>query len=158
MKPHTWKPYVAWVLFTEGVGGLSGWLTRDGARIYSQAIAKPPLSPPAIVFPIAWGILFFLMGIGAARVWMARPGAARTQALAVFLLQLGFNFLWSILFFQFQAFGVALAWLAALWGLIIWMILAFHKVDAVAAWLQFAYLLWVSFAAWLNFGVWVLNR
>lgn len=157
MKEHKWLPYVLWVLFAEAVGFLSGWLTRQGSELYSQTIAKPPLSPPAIVFPIVWGILFILMGIGAARVWLTPPSRDRTTALRVFLLQLAFNFFWSILFFNFQAFGFALAWLLILWGLILWMIFAFRKADPLAAWLQIPYLLWVTFAAYLNLGVWRLN-
>ena len=35
---------------------------------------------------------------------------------------------------------------------------AFRKVDRLAAWLQVPYVLWVTFAAYLNFGVWMLNR
>lgn len=73
------------------------------------------------------------------------------------MVQLAFNFFWSILFFNFQAFGAALVWLAVLWLLIVWMIAEFAKVDKTAAWLQVPYLLWVSFAAYLNAGVWRLN-
>lgn len=152
-----WKTYAAWVLLTEAVGGLSGWLTRDGAKAYGQSIVQPPLSPPAIVFPIVWGILFLLMGLGAARIYLAPDSLGRTRSLRVFLLQLAFNFFWSILFFNFQAFGAALVWLLILWGLILWMILLFRTVDPLAAWLQVPYLLWVSFAAYLNYGVWTLN-
>ena len=103
-------------------------------------------------------VLFVLMGVGAARVWLAPPSRQRTRALAVFLLQLLFNFFWSIIFFNFQAFGFALLWLVALWGLILWMIFAFAPVDQIAAALQIPYLLWVIFAAYLNAGVWGLNR
>lgn len=157
MKEHKWLPYVLWILFTEAVGFLSGWLTRQGSELYSQAIVKPPLSPPAMVFPIVWGILFLLMGIGAARIYLAEPSPARTRSLRIFLLQLAFNFFWSILFFNFQAFGFALIWLLVLWGLILWMIFSFRQVDPLTAWLQVPYLLWVTFAAYLNFGVWRLN-
>lgn len=157
MKEHKWLPYVLWILFTEAVGFLSGWLTRQGSELYSQAIVKPPLSPPAMVFPIVWGLLFVLMGIGAARIYLAEPSPARTRSLRIFLLQLAFNFFWSILFFNFQAFGIALIWLLILWGLILWMIFSFRQVDPPAAWLQVPYLLWVTFAAYLNFGVWRLN-
>lgn len=157
MKHHTWKIYAAWILLAEAVGGLSGWLTRDGAKAYSQSIIQPPLSPPAMVFPIVWGILFALMGIGAARIYLAPPSRERTNSLRIFLLQLAFNFFWSILFFNLQAFGAALVWLLILWGLIVWMIVAFRKVDPLAAWMQIPYLLWVTFAAYLNYGVWMLN-
>ena len=157
MKKHKWLSYVLWILFTEGVGFLSGWLTREGSQLYSQTIVKPPLSPPAMVFPTAWAILFVLMGIGAARIYLAEPSPERTRGLRIFLLQLAFNFFWSILFFNFQVFGIALIWLLILWGLILWMIFTFRQVDPLAAWLQVPYLLWVSFAAYLNFGVWRLN-
>ena len=153
-----WKTYAFRILLAEAVGGLSGWLTRDGIRIYQSTVAQPPLSPPPLVFPIVWSILFALMGIGTARISLAPPSGRRTRALAVFLLQLLFNFFWSIIFFNLQAFGFAFWWLAALWGLILWMILAFARLDKPAAYMQIPYLLWVSFALRLNAGVWLLNR
>ena len=157
MNRHKWVVYASWTVLAEAVGGLSGWLTREGARQYSQSIRQPPLSPPPLAFPIVWAGLFALMGVGAARVYLSAPSPERSRALTVFFVQLGFNFFWSILFFNFQAFGAALVWLAILWLLIIWMIVEFAKVDKTAAWLQVPYLLWVSFAAYLNAGVWRLN-
>ena len=157
MKKPSWKTYAVWIAVVEAVGALSGWLTRDGAKRYAREILQPPLSPPPLVFPIVWGILFALMGIGAARIHRSAPSPARSRSLRLFWVQLGFNFFWSILFFNLMAFGLALAWLAVLWGLIVWMIASFRKVDCPAAWLQVPYLLWVTFAAYLNFGVWRLN-
>lgn len=158
MKKSAWKAHVLWILFTETVGALSGWLTREGTKIYNTTIEQPPLSPPSIVFPIVWGILFALMGIGAARIYQAPASNARSRSLLIFLIQLIFNFLWSIIFFNFQAFGFAFIWLILLWLLILWMLLSFRKVDKLAAWLQIPYFLWVTFAAYLNFGVWMLNK
>lgn len=158
MKAFPWRTYLIGVLLTEAVGGLSGWLTREGARHYSQVIVQPPLSPPAIVFPIVWGILFLLMGIGGARIWLAPASRDRSRSLLLLVVQLLFNFFWSIIFFNLQRYGLALLWLALLWGLILWMILSFRRTDRPAAWLQVPYLLWVTFAAYLNLGVWLLNR
>lgn len=158
MKKQTWKAYAAWIIFAEAVGGISGWLTRDGIKTYNAAVEKPPLSPPSIVFPIVWVILFALMGIGAAKVYQAPASGARSRSLLLFLVQLAFNFFWSIIFFHVQNFGLAFFWLLALWGLILWMVLSFREVDKSAARLQIPYLLWVTFAACLNFGVWTLNR
>jgi benzodiazapine receptor len=92
MKTRPWKPYVLWILGTEAVGGLSGWLTRDGAAIYKATIAKPPLSPPSIAFPIVWTVLFALMGVGAARISLAPASQVRCRSLLLFWLQLVFNF------------------------------------------------------------------
>lgn len=158
MKKSVWKTYAFWILLAEAVGALSGWITREGTQIYNTTIERPPLSPPSIVFPIVWGLLFALMGIGAARIYLAPASAARSRSLLIFLIQLLFNFFWSIIFFNFQAFGFAFIWLILLWLLILWMILSFRQVDKLAAWLQVPYLLWVTFAAYLNFGVWILNR
>ena len=101
--------------------------------------------------------MFALMGIGAARIYLSTASNARSRALGIFLLQLAFNFFWSIIFFNIQNFGLALLWLMVLWALIIWMIRSFHTIDPLSAWLQIPYLLWVTFAAYLNFGVWRLN-
>ena len=157
MNRHTWKPYLGWIVLGEAVGALSGWLIRHDTALYAQSILKPPLSPPSVVFPVVWSALFALMGVGAARVWLTPPSPARTRALTVFGVQLAFNFCWSLIFFNAQAYGFALVWLAALWGLILAMLLLFRACDKPAAWLQLPYLLWVSFAAYLNFGVWALN-
>jgi len=154
---RTWKTYAVWILLSEAVGALSDFLTRNGAEQYSAAITKPPLSPPAMVFPVVWGILFALMGIGAARIYASPAPNARSRSLLLFFIQLAFNFFWSIIFFNLQNFGFALLWLIALWVLILLMILSYRKVDPLAAWLQVPYLLWVTFAAYLNFGVWLLN-
>lgn len=157
VNEHTWKPYAVWVLFTEAVGALAGWLARDGARLYAQTAAQPPLSPPAVVFPIVWAVLYALMGIGAARVYLTPPSCLRSRGLWLYFLQLAVNFFWPILFFNLQAYGLALVWLVILWVLIRGMLLAFRRADPLAGWLQAPYLLWVSFAAYLNWGVWRLN-
>lgn len=158
MKRSVWKSYAFWILFSEAVGALSGWLTKDGTRIYPETVLQPPLSPPAAVFPVVWGILFALMGIGAARIYLSPPSSSRTRSLLLFLLQLTFNFFWSIIFFNFQAFGFALVWLILLWVLILLMIFSFRRIDPLAAWLQIPYLLWVTFAAYLNLAIWLLNK
>jgi len=157
LKQSKWKTYAVWIAATEAVGALSGFLTREGTKLYSERIVKPPLSPPPIVFPIAWALLYALMAYGAARVYLARPSAARSRSLRLYLLQLAFNFFWSILFFNMEAFGAAFVWLAALWALILLMLLSFRRVDRTAAAVQYPYLLWVLFAGYLNLGVWMLN-
>ena len=155
---RNWKPYLFWILLSEALGGLSGWLTREGTKIYQQTIAQPPLSPPGWVFPVVWTILFALMGISAARIYLTPPSKERSRGLNLFIAQLVVNFFWSPVFFNLQAFGFAFLWLLMLWGLVLWMIFTFRKVDPTAAKLQIPYFLWLTFAAYLNLGVWFLNR
>jgi len=157
MKKLPWKTYAAWVLLTEAVGGLAGWLTREGTKLYTEQIVQPPLSPPAIVFPIVWVVLYALMGVSAARIWMAPPSDDRRLGLGLYAGQLAFNFFWSIFFFNLQWFGFALLWLVVLWALIAAMVLVFYRMELLAARLQLPYLVWVAFAGYLNAGVWLLN-
>lgn len=157
MNIRKWKPYLFWIGITEAVGALSGWLTREGNKLYEQTAVKPKLTPPGIVFPFVWGVLYALMGISATRIWQSPPSSSRSRGLNLYIAQLVVNFFWSLIFFNAQAYGFAFLWLVLLWVLVLAMILTFRKVDPVAAWLQIPYLLWLTFAAYLNWGVWKLN-
>lgn len=157
MKQRTWKIYAIWIALTEAVGILSGILSRSGSEAFSESVQHPPLSPPALLFPIVWTILYALMGISAARVSMAPDSTNRQRGLNLFVIQLIINFFWSLIFFNAQAYGFAFLWLLLLWILVLWMIISFNKVDPVAALLQIPYLLWLTFAAYLSYGVWKLN-
>lgn len=155
---RNWKVYAVWIAIAEAVGFLSGWLSREGMRLYSETVTQPPLSPPMWLFPVVWGILYALMGISAARIWLASESVLRRRGLNLFIAQLVVNFFWSLIFFNLQAFGFAFFWLLLLWALVAWMIFTFYRVDSLAAWLQVPYLIWLTFAAYLNFGVWMLNK
>lgn len=150
--------YLLWITAVEAVGVLSGFLSRTGTRIYEETVQKPLFSPPAIVFPIVWTILYALVGIGAARIAVSPEGRDRSRALNVFVIQLTVNFFWSLIFFNAQAFTFAFFWLLILWLLVVMMIVFFFGIDSLAALLQIPYLLWVTFAGYLNYGVWQLNR
>ena len=157
MNNGTWKRYAFWVILAEAVGGLSGWLSREGMKAYEATVAQPPLSPPMWVFPIVWGILFALMGIGAARISLTAPSAARSRGLNLFVLQLAVNFLWPLVFFAFGWYLAAFFVLLVLWVLVFLTIYAFADVDEKAGDLLLPYILWVTFAAYLNVGVYLLN-
>ncbi len=145
------------VAFTVLVGIVAGLFTSMGMETYNQAV-KPALTPPDFVFPIVWTVLYVLMGIGAARIWLSPPTKERNHGLIIFGVQLFFNFFWSLIFFNLEAYGFAFFWLLILWALIIGMIYIFSKTDRLAALLQIPYLIWVTFAAYLNLTVWLLNR
>ena len=107
MKNIRWKRYALWIVGVELVGAVSGLLNRNGMERYAEEITKPRLSPPEWLFPIAWSILYALMGIGAARIYSKPSSHSRTTSLWLFGIQLAFNFVWSFLFFGAQAFGFA---------------------------------------------------
>lgn len=151
------KVYAVFLLITGAVGGLSALLTNMGMESY-KAVEKPPLTPLDIVFPIVWSILYTLMAISASRVWLTDNSRLRNRGIIVYFIQLFFNFFWSILFFNFQAYGFAFLWLIGLWLLILIMIVKFYQIDKIAGLLQIPYLLWVTFAGYLNLMVYQLNK
>ena len=157
MKFKNWKVYAFWVGLSEFVGIFAGIISRSGMQNYMSMAQKPPLTPPAILFPIVWTILYALMGIGAARIYLAPESAERNRGITVFIAQLVINFFWPLFFFNLQAYGFAFFWLLLLWVLVFYMIFTFYKTDKLAAWLQVPYLIWLTFAAYLNLGVWLMN-
>ena len=157
MMLKNWKPYLGFVLFTEAVGALSGWLSRDGIRMYPNIASVAPLAPPGWVFPVVWVFLYALMGFGAARLWEAEPGPRRSAGLNLYVLQLVVNFFWSLIFFNAGNYGFALVWLLLLLILASAMALAFSNADPLAGRLQIPYLIWLLFAAYLNYTVWLKN-
>jgi len=156
---QTVKTYLIAILIPLAVGFLSALLTRGSMGIYAD-IVRPPLSPPAILFPIVWTILYVLMGVSSAMVWIRRKENPTDAwaGLAYYAASLIFNFGWSILFFSFRQYLAAFLWLLVLWYLILKTILHYRKVVPLAAYLQIPYLLWVTFAGYLNLAVWILNR
>ncbi len=152
------RVYLIGILIPLAVGGLSALLTSGNMMLYGE-IVQPPLAPPPILFPIVWTVLYVLMGIGSARVYLKKEAMPKevTSALKTYVLQLGFNFFWSLIFFNLRAFLFAFIWLIALCGLIIIMLFQFYKIDKIAAIINIPYFLWVTFAAYLNLAIYILN-
>ena len=153
------KTYAVSIAVPLVLGLLSALLTMGKMDLYSR-VQTPPLSPPSVLFPIVWTILYFLMGVSAGRIWQKRelaPQSADT-GIAFYAVSLVFNFAWSILFFNFELYLFSFFWLLILFGLIIGTMLSYRKVDRTAAYLQIPYALWVAFAGYLNAGIWYLNR
>lgn len=151
------------------VGIVSALLTMSAADKYS-GYAQPPLAPPGWLFPVAWTVLYILMGVasyfiaaairdnrgkkGAENVKRAKLGRA---ALVIYSVQLVFNFVWSILFFNLGLYWVAFGWLIVMWLMILVLVIMSFRLYRAAFWCLIPYLIWVTFAAYLNCGVALLN-
>mgnify|MGYP005611330479 CR=1 FL=1 len=137
------------------IGAVSSLITSENMSIYSS-VETPALSPPSVIFPIVWTFLFTLMGISAARIYIASDNKWNIS-LTVWAAQLAVNFVWSIIFFNYQAFLFAFIWLILLWTLILAMIILFYRRDKIASLLQIPYFLWVTFAGYLTISIYLLN-
>ena len=152
------KSYLFFILSALAVGGLSAFFTRNSMSIYDD-ILTPPLSPPSVVFPIVWTVLFTLMGISAAMIYnSSAPQKQKENALLTYAISLAVNFFWSLIFFNLRVFLFAFLWLLLLLYLIIKTILQYYKINKLAAYLQIPYAMWVTFAGYLTLGIWWLNR
>ena len=138
------------------VGGL-GALLSGGMADY-RAMNQPPLSPPGWVFPVVWTVLYLLMGEASYRVLTSGKDKEQIKsALIAYGVQLALNLLWPVIFFRGQMYLVAFILLIGLWIAIFITLRKFAQIDGTAGDLLIPYLLWVTFAAYLNFGVFLLN-
>ncbi|MCI6275142.1 MAG: tryptophan-rich sensory protein [Clostridium sp.] len=146
------------LLISVGGGFIAGIFNKNSMMMYAN-LQKPAFSPPAILFPIVWTILYILMGIAAYRVYMVIKETNTSKLpLVLYGVQLLLNFLWPFLFFKFRLYGLAFIELVILFVFIILTTVAFFKRDKVAGILMIPYALWVAFAGVLNFFVWMLNE
>jgi tryptophan-rich sensory protein len=177
---NVWKLLLA-IAVCELAGIIGGVFTAPAIPVWYDQLFKPPLNPPSWLFGPVWFTLYFLMGIALFLVWRAEWQIKRplivakrkawnplTEALwsgrwqkanliGVFIVQWLLNVCWSVIFFGLQNPGAAFFALLALWVAIIYVMVNFYRVSQIGAWLLAPYLLWVTFAAYLNFGIWVLN-
>ena len=149
-----WKSLLVALGVPLAVGGLAALLS-GGMRDYG-VMAKPPLSPPGWVFPVVWSALYLLMGFASWLVWRS-DAPEKKRALSLYAAQLIANFIWPLLFFGGEWYLAALLWLVLLWVLILLTIRAFSVISERAGDLLIPYILWVSFAAYLNLGIYLLN-
>lgn len=156
MKPK-WKTLLIAVAIPLAVGGLSALLTGRNMDLF-DVIRKPPLSPPGWLFPVAWTILYVLMGLASWLVYYSGNNhMEKEQALRPYAIQLIVNFFWSIIFFNWGMYLLAFFWLILLWVLILVTAVRFYRIRPAAGYLMVPYLLWVTFAGYLNYGIWKLN-
>lgn len=155
MKKPKITELLIFIVATELVGALSGLLAGNSFSFYKELI-KPPLSPPGWIFPVMWAILYALMGISAFIIYTSDV-KEKHLALIIYGTQLFVNFMWSIVFFRFKMFGLSVAVILILLGLIIAMIITFRRIRPLAAYLNIPYLLWILFASYLNIGILLLN-
>lgn len=140
------------------LGSIAGLYTAEAVPNWFETLNRPSFSPPNWVFGPVWTVLYILMGFSLFLIWKQPPGSERNIAIIVFLFQLSLNFGWSFIFFYFNMIGFALIEIIILWIFILIMLVLFHKIKPMAAYINIPYLLWVSFATVLNAGYYILNK
>ena len=138
-------------------GRLGAMITAPALETWYPALIKPDWTPPNVVFPVAWSLIFLAIGIAAWLVWKHAERGELGLPLGLFFLQLGLNVAWSYAFFGLQDPLLGLFVLAALIGAVVATTLSFAKILRAAGWLFLPYILWLGYAAALNLAIWQLN-
>lgn len=145
------------------IGYISSFISEvfagiDISTYYSQLI-KPGFAPPSFIFPIAWIIIYILMGTSSYRIMKKGSNLSKVKdAMFYYYLQLGLNFLWMILFFGLDLRFTAFVDLIILIIVITVMIIKFYKIDKRASYINIPYLVWSFYVLFLNYFIWTINR
>ncbi|MCM5569870.1 tryptophan-rich sensory protein [Burkholderiaceae bacterium FT117] len=147
---------VGWLLVTFAAAAIGGIASASAGDFYARLV-RPDWAPPGWLFGPVWTALYLTMGIAAWLVWRERGFRGAPAALALYMIQLAANALWTWLFFAWRLGGAAFAEVLLLWALILATAVAFWRVRPLAGALLLPYLGWVSFACALTWATWRLN-
>jgi tryptophan-rich sensory protein len=151
-----WGGLILWLLVSLAAGGAGALATRQAREFYG-ALVKPSWAPPGWLFGPVWTVLYVLMGVAAWLVWRRAGWSGARGALTLFVVQLVVNAAWSWIFFAWRHGALALADIVVLVALIVATMIAFARVNGLAAALLLPYLGWVMFATALTYSIWRAN-
>ena len=143
------KKLLFYIFITLFIGGLPSIVVATNNTY--NTLTKPPLSPPGVLFPIVWTILFILMGIS---VYLVKEDK---EAVRYYFIQLIVNALWTPIFFGLKAYLLSFIWLIILIVLVVIMLDKFKEINKTSVYLNIPYLIWLVFALYLNAGIFLLN-
>ena len=154
-----WLKAVVSLALPQVAGLTAAAFTVTGEGSWYRTIQKPSWNPLGWLFAPVWTTLYILMGIAFFIIWKSvADEKIKRPAMAFWVIQLVFNFFWTIIFFYTKQIGYAFAEIVLLWLLILITIFLFSRISKLAAWLLVPYISWVSFAAMLNYAIWELNK
>lgn len=147
---------VGWLLLTLAAAAIGAAASTEAGSFYAQ-LSRPAWAPPGWLFGPVWSVLYVLMAMSAWLVWRGSRLRDSWQALALFVVQLAANALWSWLFFVWNKGAWAFAEVLLLASLIALTAIQFRRYSVAAALLLLPYLAWVGFAAALTWTTWQRN-
>lgn len=140
-----------------GAGFVGSLFTTPSIPTWYAGLVKPSWTPPAWIFGPVWSVLYGMMALALWLIWRRRGFATAAVPIALFLVQLILNVLWSLLFFGLRMPGIAFAEIVLLWLAILATLITFWRLNTSAGYLLLPYLVWTAFAGALNFALWRMN-
>ena len=148
---------ILWIVVFQVVGFFIGKMTDVNIATWYQTLNKSILTPPEIVFPIIWSLLYVMIALAGWSLWQNRNKSGAKLALFFYVIQVVMNWFWTPIFFKFHLIALGFFWIIA--------IALFTFITIMLTWRQFKfsacmllpYLFWLIFASYLNWAIWVLN-
>ena len=144
-----------WILGLECLGWISGSLTKDSVVTWYLTLNRSMLTPPSVVFPIVWGILYAFIGVIGWLIWQSNLSLTRVKA--VFIIQLILNFLWTPVFFYWHWLWISVWVISVLYLTVLYLTVVLLTRIRLAGLLCVPYLIWLSLAVYLNYFITMNN-
>ena len=137
MKKIDYKKLALYIAIPLVLGVIVGLITMKASLSYNGPV-------PRWIFPIAWSILYVLMGISSYFI------SDNKNLLNIYKINLIVNLLWPIIFFLFKLKVLAFFWILILILIVGYMIYKFYQENKLSSYLLIPYILWIVFASVLN--------
>lgn len=148
---------IGWILIFELIGYFLGLITQVNDGIWYQTLNKSTLTPPAIIFPIAWSILYPMIAVSGWLLWEHRAHPKAKIALTFYSAQMILNWSWSPIFFNYHLITISVFCILLITFLTLTTILLTRNHFKISSILLIPYFVWLMFASYLNCAIWALN-
>jgi len=150
-------PPFLWIVVMQLTGMTLGRLSQANVTDWYAGLSKSPITPPPIVFPIAWTLLYIAIAVAGYLLWQKRQEPDAKRLLGLYGLQLLLNWSWTPVFFFYKQVGLALLCILILTIITFILIIKSRKDYSYVTYLLTPYLLWLGFASYLNGYIWFYN-
>ncbi len=156
MRNKKYLSLIIWIIALLAIGSIIGSITKPEVDSWYRGLQRSSLTPPNYVFPVAWTILYAIIGICGWLIWSSKSLPV-TIIKTLYITQLILNWSWTPLFFYYHLTGLALIILFSMDLLVGALIcVAYTKIRSVSL-LMVPYLCWLLFASYLNLYIWLYN-
>lgn len=146
-----------WVVFFQLMGYCLGKITQQDILSWYPTLHKSILTPPDIVFPIVWFILYCMIAVSGYSLWQYRHQQKAQIALVFYGLQVLLNWSWTPLFFYFHWIGASLFCITMIIIFTLITIIITRNTYKLSCIMLIPYFIWLIFAGYLNAIIWILN-
>lgn len=158
-----YRSLIIWIVVIQVVGIAIGSISGGKSYWYIN-LTKSQLTPPSIVFPIAWTLLYITIALAGWLIWSRQDSISESinerhtsTSKKYFIVQMLANWLWSPLFFYFHSPVLALACIIIIIFATASVITVNFKKNKNVSLVLLPYILWSCFAFYLNFFIVLKN-